>query len=131
MLHFGRFTVPTTVDQLMMIDSLEMTDGEREMIAQYCADALEQRIVITHGTGTMVETARVIANKKLDKTIVLTGAMVPYTMYGSDCLFNIGTALALVQTLPSGVYIGMNGECFDPFATKKNQNASRFEHIVQ
>jgi L-asparaginase len=78
----------------------------------------------------MTKTARVIADMHLDKTIVLTGAMVPYKMYGSDCLFNIGTALALVQTLPSGVYIGINGECFDPLKTEKNQEQSRFERTA-
>lgn len=127
MLEFGRFAPPVNIEVLMMMDSLQMTDVERQLIAKKCAECPEKQILVTHGTGTMVETARVIQALHLDKTIVLTGAMVPYRMFGSDSLFNMGTALVLVQTLPSGVYMGVNGQCFDPSTTHKNQEQVRFE----
>lgn len=129
MLEFGRFALPVNIEVLMMIDSLQMTDVERQVIAKKCAECPEKQIVVTHGTGTMVETARVLEDLHLDKTIVLTGAMIPYRVFGSDSMFNMGTALGLVQTLPAGVYMGMNGQCFRPSSTRKNQERVRFEAI--
>ncbi len=112
MLRLGRCRVPVEVRTLMMIDSLEMTDADRELILQNCRSAGEERIVITHGTDTMTDTARVLGEARLPKTIVLTGAMVPYAFGSSDGLFNLGSALSFVQALPRGVYVAMNGRCF-------------------
>ena len=97
---------------VMLIDSLDMTEADRELIAQNCLQAPESRLVVTHGTDTMVETARVIAARVADKTVVLTGAMVPYAFGSSDGMFNLGSALSFAQVLPPGVYVAMNGRCF-------------------
>lgn len=113
----------------MMIDSLDMTDADRRIIMENCRDAAEEKIVITHGTDTMVETAQVIANTVKDKTIVLTGAMVPYKFGSSDGLFNLGSALAFVQTLPHGVYITMNGQYFKSDNVRKNKQVGEFESV--
>src|SRR5688572_21589670 len=112
MLRLGRSRVDVVITPLMMIDSLEMTDADRAHIAQVCADAPESRIVVTHGTDTMVETAAAVASRVADKTVVLTGAMIPYAFGSSDGLFNLGSALSLAQALPAGVYIAMNGRFF-------------------
>ena len=110
----GRLSfVETTIETLMMIDSLDMTDADRGRIVAACAASPEDRIVITHGTDTMVETARAVAQGITGKTIVLTGAMVPYAFGSSDGLFNLGSALSFVQVLPPGVYVAMNGQWFD------------------
>jgi L-asparaginase len=127
MLRLGRCTVPLEIRTLMMIDSLEMTGADREIIVEQCRTAAEQRIVITHGTDTMVTTARVLASGVRDKTIVLTGAMIPYKFGSSDGLFNLGSALAFVQTLRPGVYIAMNGRCFDAANVRKNRETGMFE----
>jgi L-asparaginase len=129
MLTLGRSRVPVNIRTLMMIDSLEMTDADRETIALNCLKTAEDKIVITHGTDTMVETARVIAEKVRGKTIVLVGAMIPYKFGSSDGLFNLGSALAFVQTLPPGVYITMNGHYFTWDNVRKNKNVGEFEKI--
>ena len=132
MLRLGRCRVEVTIQTLMMIDSLEMTDADRELIAEQCRAARESRIVITHGTDTMVATARVLARSfpgDGDKTIVLTGAIVPYAFGSSDGLFNLGSALSFVQVLPSGVYIAMNGRYFGWDGVQKNRDTGVFEAI--
>jgi L-asparaginase len=112
-----------------MIDSTEMTDADRERILRSCTDAFDERVVITHGTDTMADTARFLGERIQDQTIVLTGAMVPYTFGSSDGLFNLGAALAFAQTLPHGVYVVMNGRCFDWHNVRKNRGTGRFEEL--
>jgi len=129
MLSRGRFQVPVDWTTLMMMDSLDMTEKDRLTIAQHCISTPEKNIVITHGTDTMVETAKVIAEKVKNKTIVLVGAMVPYTFGSSDGFFNLGTAFAFVQTLPTGVYIAMNGRYFEWNNVRKNKKEGIFEEI--
>ncbi|MDP4579868.1 MAG: asparaginase [Saprospiraceae bacterium] len=129
MLTRGRFQVPVDWTTLMMMDSLDMTDSDRQTIAQHCISTPEKNIVITHGTDSMVETASVIAQLVKDKTIVLVGAMVPYTFSSSDGFFNLGTAFAFVQTLPMGVYIAMNGRYFKWNNVRKNKKEGIFEEI--
>jgi len=130
MLTLGRSRVELTVETLMMIDSLEMTDIDRERIVARCAECLERQIVVTHGTDTMVETARAVAESISDKTIVLTGAMIPYAFGSSDGLFNLGSALSFAQVLPPGVYIAMNGQCFLWDRVRKNTQTGTFESLV-
>lgn len=127
MLLLGRNRVPVDIRTLMMIDSLEMTETDRELIAQNCLNCPENRILITHGTDTMVETAAHIAKYNPDKTIVITGAMVPYKFGSSDGLFNLGSAMAFVQTLPPGVYVAMNGRWFHWHNVRKNKKSAEFE----
>jgi L-asparaginase len=127
MLRLGRCRVPVEVRTLMMIDSLQMTDADRQLILQNCRSAAEERIVITHGTDTMTDTARVLGEARLGKTIVLTGAMVPYAFGSSDGLFNLGSALSFVQSLPHGVYVAMNGRCFAWDDVVKNRQLGVFE----
>ena len=127
MLRLGRCLVPVQVETLMMIDSLQMTSGHREMILARCLATEATRIVITHGTDTMEQTDTVLGERVRGKTIVLTGAMVPYQFGSSDGLFNLGTALAFVQTLAPGVYVAMNGKCFPWNAVRKNREAGVFE----
>jgi L-asparaginase len=129
MLHLGRNKIPVDIRTLMMIDSLEMTPDDREIIAHNCMTCDENRIIITHGTDTMVETARVLAGKNIPKTIVITGAMIPYKFGSSDGLFNLGSALAFVQTLPTGVYVAMNGRYFNWDNVRKNRQTAEFEEI--
>jgi len=131
MLRLGRCRVEVAVEQLMMIDSLDMTEADRQQIVSSCRSAAESRIVITHGTDTMVETADQL-NRSLQgagKTVVLTGAMVPYAFGSSDGLFNLGSALSFVQVLPPGVYIAMNGRCFDAGCVRKNKETGTFEGL--
>jgi L-asparaginase len=130
MLTLGRSRVELTVETLMMVDSLEMTDVDRERIVARCAECLERQIVVTHGTDTMVETARAVAESISDKTIVLTGAMIPYAFGSSDGLFNLGSALSFAQVLPPGVYIAMNGQCFLWDRVRKNTQTGTFESFV-
>ena len=127
MLKLGRCNLDVQVRTLMMIDSLHMTDDDRQSILRQCRTAPEGRIVITHGTDTMVETAAVLARGIADKTIVLTGAMIPYKFGSSDGLFNLGSALAFAQTLPPGVYVAMNGRCFVWNRVRKNRKTGTFE----
>jgi L-asparaginase len=129
MLRLGRSRVEVSVRTVMMIDSLEMTDADRAIIVQNCLEAPEDRIVITHGTDTMTDTAGAIAAAITNKTIVLTGAMVPYAFGSSDGLFNLGSALSFVQVLPAGVYIAMNGKCFAWDRVRKNRERGEFEEI--
>jgi L-asparaginase len=129
MLDLGRCKLDVNVRTLMMIDSLEMTDNDRDIIAHNCMQCEESKIVITHGTDTMVETAKKLAEKITDKTIVLTGAMIPYKFGSSDGLFNLGAALAYVQTLPNGIYIAMNGKYFHWNNVRKNKELGLFEEL--
>ena len=131
MLHLGRSRVQVDLRTLMMIDSLDMTQADREVIAQNCIATKEEKIIVTHGTDTMVETATVLAQKIKNKTIVLTGAMIPYKFGSSDGLFNIGCAIAFVQTLPHGVYVAMNGRYFLWDNVRKNKKTGEFEEIKQ
>ena len=127
MLRLGRCRLPVEIRTLMMVDSLEMTEADRQLILQNCKGAAEERIVVTHGTDTMTDTARVLGEAGLAKTIVLTGAMVPYAFGSSDGLFNLGSALSLVQVLPPGVYVAMNGQHFAWDAVRKNKDIGVFE----
>ena len=128
-LRLGRCTLNVQIDTLMMIDSLEMTQDDRELISRQCQSSDESMIVITHGTDTMAETAAVLAAENKDKTIVLTGAMIPYKFGSSDGLFNLGSALAFVQALPAGVYVAMNGRYFHWNNVRKNKQTGGFEEI--
>ena len=106
-----------------------MTDEDREKILQSCKDCEEDKIIITHGTDTMVETAQVLGKNIKDKTIVLVGAMIPYNQEKSDALFNLGCAVSAVQILPKGVYIAMNGKIFSWDNVRKNKELGLFESI--
>jgi len=130
MLNLGRSLIQTTVHTLMMKDSLNMTDTDRRLIADHCKSVKQDHIIITHGTDTMVETAVYLSKEINEKTIVLTGAMIPYKFGSSDGLFNLGSALALVQTLKPGVYIAMNGRYFHPANVRKNKEDGVFEELV-
>ena len=131
MLALGRSLLPIKAETLMLKDSLLMTDADRNVIAKACKAAKEKHIVITHGTDTMEETARYLAGsfagEKLNKTIILTGAMVPYKFGSSDGLFNLGSAMAYAQLLPPGVYVAMNGRWFAWDNVRKNKKAGYFE----
>jgi L-asparaginase len=129
MLVMARSRLDVRVRTLMMVDSLDMTEGDRELIASNCRDAPEPNVVITHGTDTMVETARALAEAELGKTIVLTGAMIPIAFGSSDGLFNLGGALTVVQVLPAGVYVAMNGRVFDWDNVTKNRDTGVFEPL--
>ena len=138
MLAQGRVTVDVEVQGLMLKDSLMMTDEDRQILAEACSASDEQRILITHGTDTMVDSAQVLAEQLLSadataedqqKTIVLLGAMVPYQFKESDALFNLGCAMSAVQILPAGVYITMNGHVFEYDQVKKNRKAGEFQFV--
>ena len=129
MLQRSRSTLDVTVRTLMMIDSLNMSDEDRNLIAHQCRAADEDKIVITHGTDTMSVTARVLAEKVPDKTIVLTGAMIPYKFGSSDGFFNLGSALAFAQILAPGVYVAMNGRYFAWDNVRKNRQTGQFEEL--
>jgi L-asparaginase len=129
MLRRGRCEVEVDVETLMMVDSLDMTDAQRSAIVAACQACAEKCIVITHGTDTMVETAGAIAAGVRSKTVVLTGAMVPYAFGSSDGLFNLGSALSFVQALPPGVYIAMNGRSFAWDNVRKNRAEGVFERL--
>ena len=129
MLNLGRCRVNMDIRTLMMVDSLQMTQADREVISENCQKVGEDRILITHGTDTMVETAKVLAESVKNKTVVITGAMIPYKFGSSDGLFNLGSALAFVQTLPNGVYIAMNGKVFNWDNVAKNKKLGEFEEI--
>jgi L-asparaginase len=128
-LKLGRCLADVEVRTLMMIDSLEIDDDDRALILNQCRKCSNDRIVITHGTDTMEITARLLGEAKLDKTIILTGAMIPYAFGSSDGLFNLGGALAFVQSLPKGVYIAMNGRYFTWDNVRKNRDAGVFEEL--
>lgn len=128
-LERARVTVPVAIEQNQLIDSLQMQDENRKSVLEACARAAEERIVITHGTDTMAETARLLGPAGLDKTIVITGAMVPYQVQGSDALFNFGTAFSAAQLLPAGVYISMNGRIFRWDRVRKDRSRGVFEEV--
>jgi len=129
-LELGRSKLEVKIRTLMLIDSLDMTEGDRALILENCKRVDEDQIVITHGTDTMTETAKLLAEAKLDKTIVITGAMIPYKFGSSDGLFNFGGALAFAQSLPHGVYVAMNGRYFDWNKVQKNKKTGVFEEIA-
>jgi L-asparaginase len=128
MLQRGRCRLDVAVETVMMIDSLDMDDRGRAAVVGRCRAAAERALVVTHGTDTMVETARTLADAAIDgKTIVLTGAMVPFAFGSSDGLFNLGSALSFAQVLPAGVYVAMNGQYFDWNRVRKNRESGVFE----
>ena len=130
MLRRGRCGLDLVVETAMMIDSLDLDDTGRQEIVARCRASAERAIVVTHGTDTMVETAHALAAAELiGKTIVLTGAMVPYAFGSSDGLFNLGSALSFVQVLPPGVYVAMNGQHFKWDSVRKNRETGVFESI--
>ena len=129
LLHKGRSQVPVTIRTLMMIDSLEMTAADRKLIVEQCIQCPEKQIVVTHGTDTMAETAAQLAASISNKTIVLTGAMIPIKFGSSDGLFNLGSALAFAQSLAPGVYVAMNGRYFNWDNVRKNKKTGIFEEI--
>jgi L-asparaginase len=129
MLRLGRCRIKVDVRTLMMMDSVDMTDADRNIIVENCKKAPEERILITHGTDKMAETARVLGESIRDKTIVLTGAMIPFKFGSSDGLFNLGSSLAFVQTLSHGVYVSMNGRYFHWNNVRKNRQTGEFEEI--
>jgi L-asparaginase len=129
LLEKGRCKISVEIRTLMMVDSLQMTDGDRSLIAHQCHSCDETQIVVTHGTDTMSETAKVLAQKIKNKTIVLTGAMIPIKFGSSDGLFNLGSALAFAQSLPPGVYVAMNGRYFNWDNVRKNKQTGVFEEV--
>ena len=129
LLEMGRSRVPVEIRTLMMVDSLEMTDEDRDLIVHQCNNCDEQQIVITHGTDTMSDTAKILAHKVKDKTVILTGAMIPIKFGSSDGLFNLGSALAFAQTLSPGIYVAMNGRYFNWDNVRKNKQTGVFEEV--
>lgn len=132
MFERGRCTLELDIKTLMMVDSLEMSSADRDIIKHNCISTKTNKIIITHGTDTMVDTARVLSEANIEgKTIILTGAMIPYAFgTSSDGFFNMGSSLGFVQTLPPGVYISMNGRYFDWDNVKKNRQTGFFENIA-
>lgn len=129
MLRLGRCRVHVDIRTLMLIDSLEMTEEDRKSILEHCRKAKQNKIIITHGTDTMESTAKALGLAITDKTVVLTGAMIPYKFGSSDGLFNLGSAIGFVQALPPGVYVAMNGRCFTWDNVKKNRKTGEFEEL--
>lgn len=127
-IHLGRSKVHIEIRTLMMVDSLNMTENDRQIILENCKMCDTDKIIITHGTDTMVETVKMLSQIK-NKTIIVTGAMIPYKFGSSDGLFNLGSALAFAQTLPHGVYIAMNGCYFAWNNVMKNKKAGYFEEL--
>ena len=130
MLKLGRARLDIDIEPLLMVDSLHMTDDDIQRILRECTQAQEERILITHGTDRMADTAHVLGQNIFDKTIVLTGAMIPYAFGSSDGLFNLGSGLAFSQTLPHGVYISMNGRYFNWDNVRKNKQTGTFEEKI-
>jgi L-asparaginase len=130
MLKLGHCYLKVVIDTIMMKDSLTMTDADRQRILDCCRQSPEDRIVITHGTDTMADTARLLGHSITDKTIVLTGAMIPYRFGSSDGLFNLGSALAFAQALPPGVYVAMNGRTFTWDNVMKNKQLGVFQELT-
>ncbi len=126
-LKLGRSKLDLSIRTLMLVDSLEMSEADRQLIVESCKGAEENKIIITHGTDTMTITAKLLAEQIVGKTIVITGAMIPYKFGSSDGLFNLGSALAFAQTLPPGVYIAMNGRYFTWDNCRKNRQTGVFE----
>ncbi len=129
LLEMGRSKVKVEIRTLMMVDSLEMTDEDRELIAYQCNQCDENQIVITHGTDTMALTAKLLAEKVAGKTVILTGAMIPIKFGSSDGLFNLGSAIAFAQTLTPGIYVAMNGRYFNWDNVRKNKQTGMFEEL--
>ncbi len=129
LLEMGRNKASVEIRTLMMVDSLEMTDEDRNLIVHQCNNCDETQIIITHGTDTMADTAKILAKKITDKTIILTGAMIPIKFGSSDGLFNLGSALAFAQSLPAGVYVAMNGRYFNWDNVRKNKQTGVFEEV--
>ena len=129
LLELGRCRLDVNIETLMMVDSMEMSNTERNYIIQKCIEEPVQQIVITHGTDTMVETANMLAASNIDKTIVLSGAMIPVKFGSSDGLFNMGSALSFVQVLSPGIYIAMNGQIFNQENVRKNKKLGIFEEM--
>ncbi len=127
MLNQGRAKLDLSLETVMLKDSLDMDDSDRQKILATCLASDESQIVITHGTDTMVETSQVLAEEIKDKTVVLLGAIVPYKIKNSDALFNLGCAMAAVQTLENGVYITMNGKVFNFDEVIKNKDLGEFQ----
>jgi L-asparaginase len=126
-LQQARVTIPVAIEINQLIDSLHMNDEHRSRVLEACRGSEERAIVVVHGTDTMAQTAGVVGRAALDKTIVFTGAMIPYSVQGSDALFNLGFALALAGTLRSGVYVAMNGRVFSWDSVRKDSSTGRFE----
>src|SRR5690242_3573264 len=122
-LEQSRVTLPLSVDIRLLIDSLQMTDAHRQGVLEACREAAERAIVVVHGTDTMVQTAEVVGRAQLDKTVVFTGAMVPYSVQGSDAPFNLGFALAMALALPAGSYVAMNARVFPWNDVQKDKQA--------
>jgi L-asparaginase len=129
MLRLARCRLEVSVRTLMMIDSLDMTEADRQLVVESCRGCAESRIVITHGTDTMADTARALCSARIAKTVVLTGAMIPYAFGSSDGLFNLGSALSFAQVLAPGVYVAMNGRVFAGERVRKNRDAGVFEEV--
>ena len=127
MLRLARCRVEVRVETLFMKDSLDMDEADRRAVVEACRASPEERIVVTHGTDTMVETARILAAGRTGKTIILTGAMVPYAFGSSDGLFNLGSALSFAQVVSPGVYVAMNGRCLPADRVRKNRVLGVFE----
>ena len=126
----ARVTVPVAIEINQLIDSLHMTDGHRQSVLAACRAAPEASLVVVHGTDTMVETACVVGKAALDKTVVFTGAMIPYAVQGSDALFNLGFALAMAQSMPHGTYVAMNGRVFPWNDVRKDRAGGVFEPLA-
>ena len=131
LLEMGRSQVDVEIRTLMMVDSLEMNEEDRSLIVHQCNNCDETQIVITHGTDTMAETAAILSKQVKNKTVILTGAMIPIKFGSSDGLFNLGSALAFAQTLPVGVYIAMNGRYFHANNVRKNKQTGIFEEVQE
>ena len=129
MLTLGRCKLPVEITTLMLLDSLEMTDTHRALIVDQCRKTSEERIIITHGTDTMEVTAKTLGMANIGKTVILTGAIIPYKFGSSDGLFNLGSAIGLAQTLPPGIYIAMNGRYFNWDNVRKNKSTGEFEEL--
>lgn len=129
LLQRARSRLEVTVRTVMMIDSNDMSDTDRRIILETCKKSDEEHVVVTHGTDTMAETARLLGRAKIRKTIVLTGAMIPYAFGSSDGLFNLGSALSFAQALPAGVYVAMNGRLFTWDNVRKNKVRGDFEEL--
>ena len=125
----GRSKLDVKIDQLMLMDSLDMTENDRDIIVDSCKTCNLDQIIITHGTDTMVDSAKRLAKESIDKTIVFTGAMIPIDFGCSDGLFKLGSAMGFVQSLSKGVYIAMNGRYFDFDKVKKNVKTGIFESM--
>ena len=130
MLKQARCKVDIELETIILKDSNDMIDSDRKIILQNCKDCNEDKIIITHGTDTMPETAKVLGGNIKDKTIVLLGSMIPYSFGGSDALFNFGCAISAVQILPKGVYITMNGRIFPYDNVRKNKEIGEFQNLV-